>query len=133
MNAINLRLVATRAAELGEQVADTVIENADNIVDTVTDGEATKSLGDKVLDTLSNKFVIGGLVAAAAAAVGYGVYRYMKSDDKPAATPAPAPAANAEPELTTEQMVDKARELLTAAESKMKAAKVATPETAKAA
>lgn len=137
MNAANLRLVAIRSAELGDTAVDTVVDNAGDVVDTVVDSEAGKSLADTVLDTLSNKFVIGGLVAVTATAVGYGIYRWMKKDDKPAATPAATPAAKAAPvapEMTTEEMVLKARELLTTAETRLKDSKKNdTPATAKAA
>jgi hypothetical protein len=121
MNASNLRLVAIRSLETAVDNADTVLETAGDTLDTVTNDNS--SLGDKVMDVLTNKFVIGGAAAVVVAGAAYGVFRWLKKDDKPAAKPAAAPAtpaAPAAPEMTTEQMIDKARELLTSAETRLK-------------
>jgi hypothetical protein len=120
MNAINLRLVATRAAEVAIENADTVIDTTN---DAVVDNGNDSSFGDKVMDIVTNKFVVGGAAAIVVAGAAYGVFRWLKKDDKKAVTPAAtkAPVAPAEPEMTTEQMILKARELLTSAESRLNA------------
>lgn len=128
MNALNLRIVA-RAADLAIENADTVIETVGDANDNVT---SDRSLGDTVMDVVTNKFFIGGVAALVAAGAAYGTYRWLKKDDKKAATPAAAPvapAASAAPEMTTEQMIDKARELLTSAETRLKETKKDNVET----
>lgn len=127
-----IRTIAARGFDAAVDAAEIVVD-AGGVIVTAGDIAAAsaqgESIGQKIRNVATNRYVIGGVAAVAVAGLAYGTYRYLKKDEKKGGkkakgAAAAAPAAPAMTDLeTAEAQVESARNMLVAAEATLTAAK----------